>query len=71
MNQGLNWNREKINPLLIFNHFVDQTDHLAGFGVPLGLEFGINQLSVHTNLKAAAVGRHQRKSLDQVFKLLE
>jgi hypothetical protein len=56
---------------LSFDNFGYQIDHLAGFGVAVGLQLGIDQLPVHADLEAAAIGGDQDHRLDQVLELFE
>jgi hypothetical protein len=39
--------------------------------MPPGLEFGVNKLPVHTDLKAAAIGWNESEAFDLRFKILE
>ncbi len=50
---------------------MDQTHHLAGFGMPFGCKFRVYQFPVHTDFKPAAIRRNEGDGFDQMFKLFK
>ena len=50
---------------------MNKTQHLACFGMTFGLDFGIDQLSVHADLEAATVRRNEGYAFDYVLIILE
>ncbi len=50
---------------------MDQTHHLAGFGMPFGRKLRIYQLPVYTDFEPAAIRRNEFDSFDQMFKLFK
>jgi hypothetical protein len=57
--------------LRIFDHFADQPDNFARFGMTFGLKFGIDQRSVHTDLEAASIRGNEGERFNQMLKLPE
>ena len=60
-----------MDSLLILNHFADQPNNLARFGVTFGLQFGIDQRSVDSDLEAASVRGNQHYRFNHMLKFLE
>ncbi len=57
--------------ILLFDDLTHQINHLARFGVTVGLEFGIDQRFVHLDLEPASVRRDQGQVPDVVLELFE
>jgi hypothetical protein len=49
----------------------DQAKHLTWFGMPVSLEFGVNQPAIHGHLELAPIGGHQGQIFDLEFIILE
>ncbi len=60
--------RKSLLPLERLTH---QPNDFAGFGVTVGLEFGIDQFITHFNLEFAGVRRRQYKIPDIEFKVFQ
>lgn len=56
---------------LLFYNLPHQPQHFARFGVTVGLEFGIDQPVVHTDLELASIRRYQGQALEVVLKFFE
>jgi hypothetical protein len=56
---------------ILFNYLPYQPDHLAGFGVAVGLELGIDQRIVYLDLEPASVRRDQGQAFELVLELFQ
>ncbi len=56
---------------MIFDHFMDKTQHLAGLGMTLGLQFRVDQFPVHADLEAASVRGNEGYTFDLRLIILE
>jgi hypothetical protein len=50
---------------------LNQTDYFARVSVTPGLEFGVNQLTVHTDFEPASIGGNKCHTFNLRFKILE
>ena len=57
--------------LTLFQIIPYQTGYLAGIGVAMGGQLGIEQFSVDGKLEAASIGRYQGERIEVGLKLLE
>jgi len=56
---------------MLFYNFTHQPNHFAGFGVTVGLEFGIDQAVVYFDFELASVRGDQGQALKVVLEVLK